>query len=113
MTELQQLYLRHDKITENWEKIGYWIIERELLEEMVKKLTEKWLGIIRSVFFVKFPTENRPNFWRLSGVCPFEHLGNHNHQLNGEAAEDEWFKCMTIRRLGGSWLHKKRAINVI
>lgn len=41
MTELQQLYLRHDKITEDWEKIGYWIIERELLEQIVKKLTEK------------------------------------------------------------------------
>ena len=41
MTELQQLYLRHDEITEDWEKIGYWIIERELLDEMVKKLTEK------------------------------------------------------------------------
>ena len=37
MTELQQLYLRHDEITEDWEKIGYWIIERELLEQIVKK----------------------------------------------------------------------------
>ena len=43
MTELQQLYLRHDEITEDWEKIGYWIIERELLDEMVKKLTEKMI----------------------------------------------------------------------
>lgn len=41
MTELQQLYLRRDEITEDWEKIGYWIIERELLDEMVKKLPEK------------------------------------------------------------------------
>lgn len=37
MTELQQLYLRHDEIAEDWEKIGYWIIERELLEQIVKK----------------------------------------------------------------------------
>lgn len=43
MMELQQLYLRHDEITEDWEKIGYWIIERELLDEMVKKLTEKMI----------------------------------------------------------------------
>ena len=35
MTELQQLYLRHDEITEDWEKIGYWIIERELLQQIL------------------------------------------------------------------------------
>lgn len=43
MTELQQLYLRHDEITEDWEKLGFKIIEHELLEEMVKKLTEKMI----------------------------------------------------------------------
>ena len=37
MTELQQLDWRHDEITEDWEKIGYWIIERELLEQIIKK----------------------------------------------------------------------------
>ena len=43
MTELQQLYLRHDEITEDWEKLGFKIIEHELLDEMVKKLTEKMI----------------------------------------------------------------------
>ena len=51
MTELQQLYLRHDEITEDWEKIGYWIIERELLDEMVKKLTGKMIqALLGGVF---------------------------------------------------------------
>lgn len=41
MMELQQLESRYQHLNEDWEKIGYWIIERELLDEMVKKLTEK------------------------------------------------------------------------
>ena len=41
MMEFQQLQSRSTKLSEDWEKTGYWIIERELLEEMVKKLTEK------------------------------------------------------------------------
>lgn len=58
MTELQQLYLRHDEITEDWEKLGFKIIEHELLDEMVKKLTEKMIqALLGGVFFVKFPTE--------------------------------------------------------
>ena len=51
MMEFQQLQSRSTKLSEDWEKTGYWIIERELLEEMVKKLTEKKIQTLLGVFF--------------------------------------------------------------
>lgn len=40
MMEFRNLQSRYTQLFEDWEKIGYWIIERELLEKMVKKLTK-------------------------------------------------------------------------
>ena len=51
MTELQKLQSRYTKLSNEWEKIGYWIIERELLDEIVKKLTEKKIQALLGVFF--------------------------------------------------------------
>lgn len=43
MMEFQKLQSHYTKLSNEWEKIGYWIIERELLEQIVKKLTEKMI----------------------------------------------------------------------
>ena len=39
MMELQQLESRYQHLNEDWEKLGFKIIEHELLEEIVKNLT--------------------------------------------------------------------------
>ena len=39
MMELQQLESRYKHLNEDWEKLGFKIIEHELLEEIVKNLT--------------------------------------------------------------------------
>ena len=41
MMELQQLESRYQHLNEDWEKLGFKIIEHELLEEVVENLTEK------------------------------------------------------------------------
>ena len=41
MMELQQLESRYKHLNEDWEKLGFQIIEHELLEEVIKNLTEK------------------------------------------------------------------------
>ena len=38
MIELKQLQSRYKYLGEDWERIGFKIIERELLEEIVKRL---------------------------------------------------------------------------
>lgn len=83
MTELQQLYLRHDEITEDWEKIGYWIIERELLEEMVKKLTEKKIQTLLGVFF----SLNSQRKIDLTFEPIFEHIASSRVRKNFEQSK--------------------------
>ena len=39
MMELQQLESRYQHLNEDWEKLGFKIVEHELLEEIVKNLT--------------------------------------------------------------------------
>ena len=39
MMELQQLESRYQHLNEDWEKLGFKIIEHELLEEVIKNLT--------------------------------------------------------------------------
>ena len=35
MMEFQKLQSRYTKLSNEWEKIGYWIIERELLQQIL------------------------------------------------------------------------------
>ena len=39
MMELQQLESRYQHLNEDWEKLGFKIIEYELLEKIIKNLT--------------------------------------------------------------------------
>ena len=41
MMELQQLESRYQHLNEDWEKLGFKIIEYELLAEVIKNLTEQ------------------------------------------------------------------------
>ena len=41
MMELQQLESRYQYLNEDWEKLGFKIIEYELLAEVIKNLTEQ------------------------------------------------------------------------